>query len=92
MSAENEDDRAKGVGGTADRRPSQGLQPAKGGIESIKSLIRQLANPPKRKTRRDPLRDRDVAGQGAADLLWASHQRLDSLPILVEGFEIFSEL
>ena len=56
----------------------QGIQPAEGGIESIKSLIRQPANPPERMTRRDPLLDRDVGEQGAAALLLASHQRLGS--------------
>ena len=54
----------------------QGIQPAEGGIESIKSLILQPANPPERMTRRDPLLERDVGEQGAAALLLASHQRL----------------
>jgi len=70
----------------------QGIQPAEGGIESIKSLIRQPANPPERVTRRDPLLDRDIGEQGAAALLLASHQRLNSCPILAEGAGFFSEL
>ena len=58
--------------------PFQGIQPAEGGIEPIKSLIRQLANPPERMAGRDPLFDRDVGEQGATALLLASHQPVGS--------------
>jgi hypothetical protein len=58
--------------------PFQGIQPAEGGIEPIKSLIRQLANPPERMAGRDSLFDRDVGEQGATALLLASHQPVGS--------------
>jgi hypothetical protein len=43
-------------------------------------------------TRRDPLLDRDTGEQGAAALLLASDQRLNSCPILAEGAGFFIEL
>lgn len=70
----------------------QGIQPAEGGIESIKSLICQPANPPERMTRRDPLLDRNIGEQGVAALMLASYQRLDSCPIPAEEAGFFSEL
>ena len=54
----------------------QGIQPAEGGIESIRRLIRQLANPPERMAGQDPLLDQDVGERGATAFLLASHQRL----------------
>lgn len=57
---------------------------SEGGMEPIKSLIRQLANPPERMTTRDPLLDRDVGEKRAAALLSASHERLSSLSALAE--------
>lgn len=70
----------------------QGIQLAEGGIQSIQSPIRQLANPPERMAGRDPLLDRDVGEQEAAALLLASHQRMGSCPILAEVAGFFSEL
>jgi hypothetical protein len=72
--------------------PFQGIQPAEGGIEPIKSLIRQLANPPERMAGGDPLFDRDVGEQGATALLLASHQPVGNLPIIAEMAGFFSEL
>jgi hypothetical protein len=46
---------------------------AEGGIQSIKGLIGQLADPPQRMTCRDPILDRDVGEQRAAALLLSSH-------------------
>jgi hypothetical protein len=43
----------------------QGIQPAEGGIESIKRLIRQLANPPEWMPGRGRVLDRDVGEQGS---------------------------
>jgi hypothetical protein len=50
-----------------------GVERAKGGIEPIKSLIRQFPDPPQRMTGRDPLLDRHVGEQGAAALPVTSH-------------------
>ena len=77
---------------TASPRPAGTDFQATLGIESIKSLIRQPANPPERMTRRDPLLNRDIGEQGIAALLLASHQRLDSCPIVAGGAGLFSEL
>ena len=80
------------LGDGAEAVAPQGIQPAEGGIEPIKSLIRELANPPERMAGRDPLLDRDVGDQRAAALLLASHPHMGSCLIFGRGGRVFGKL
>ena len=79
------------LGDGAEAVAPQGIQPAEGGIEPIKSLIRELANPPERMAGWDPLLDRDVGDQRAAALLLASHPHMGSCPSFGRGGRVFRQ-
>jgi hypothetical protein len=69
-----------------------GIQLTERGVEPIEGLICQLADPPLRMTRRNPILDRDVGKQGAAAALLASHPGSCSCPIFAGEGGFFSEL
>jgi hypothetical protein len=68
-----------------------GVELAEGGIEPIKGLIRQLADPPQRMAGRDPLLDREEGEQGTAALLLTSHHGMSGCPIFAGVDGVFSE-